>query len=143
MIANINIVNISASSKLNLRNPVKKMEIGNSLSIKNVVKDKEGKMIVISFEFKIAYKAEKEDFGNIDFMGSLLWKDDEGHEGELKKTWDKDKKLPEKYSFLIMNSVLRKCILSSIDIAQQINLPPPINIPVIQEKKVQNIEYIG
>ncbi|MCK5039596.1 MAG: hypothetical protein KAR87_01345 [Candidatus Aenigmarchaeota archaeon] len=142
MIANINIINISASNKIDFKKQEKKIEIGNMLSIKNVVENTDSKTIAISFEFKIIYKTEKEELGDVIFLGSLLWKEDDS-ENTFKTTWEKDKKLPEKHSFVIMNSILRKCILSAIDIAQQINMPPPINIPVIQEKKVQNIEYIG
>ena len=142
MIASINISNIFASNKFNLQKPAKKIEIGNSLSIKKIEENKENKISIVSFEFKITYKIEKEVFGNVDFTGALLWKE-KNDDGEIKKKWEKDKKLPEKYSFIIMNSILRKCIISAIDITQQVNLPPPINIPIIQEKKVQNIEYIG
>ncbi|MCK5477043.1 MAG: hypothetical protein KAI55_03920 [Candidatus Aenigmarchaeota archaeon] len=148
MISNIIINKISAENKLILKKQEKKMEIGNTLSIKKIEEqelvsgsDKKEKTLFISYEFKIIYKTGENELGNIDFSGSLLWRSEDIE--EFIETWKKDKKLPEKYSFIIMNSILRKCILSAINISEQINLPPPINIPIIQEKKVQNIEYIG
>ena len=148
MISNIIINKISAENNLIIKKQEKKMEIGNMLSIKKIEEkeiisgpDKKEKTLFIFYEFKIVYKIQENELGNIALFGSLLWRSEDIE--EFIETWKKDKKLPEKYSFIIMNSILRKGILSAINISEQINLPPPINIPIIQEKKVQNIEYIG
>ncbi|OYT33668.1 MAG: hypothetical protein B6U87_03090 [Candidatus Aenigmarchaeota archaeon ex4484_52] len=158
MIVNINIYKIDAQHNIKIK-PSNKVAIGNYLSIKNIFEnentqnqDKNAKIINIFFEFKIEYKIQESSMlGNINFLGVVSWqekkleKEKEAKKPNFKEEWEKNKKLPDEYSFIIMNSILRKCILCAIDISGQINLPPPINIPMIQKnnQKTHNIEYIG
>ena len=44
---------------------------------------------------------------------------------------------------MVVNAILTKCITRTIDLAEQLALPPPINFPVVSHKKKQNLEYIG
>ncbi len=52
-------------------------------------------------------------------------------------SWKKDKKLPENVSVEVLNHLFRRCLLKIAGIAEELQLPPPIQLPMVRpaEKK--------
>ena len=60
---------------------------------------------------------------------------------ELLNGWKKDKKLPPEVITPVLNMALTKCNVQALILSQEINLPPPIPLPKVQQKESK--EYIG
>lgn len=87
------------------------------------------KVISLAFEFVTNYDPK---VGEIKIGGDLLYLADDNK--KLLKQWTKDKKLPEKSSLEILNYLFKKCLLKVSNIAEDLQLPPPIPMPVIKPK---------
>jgi len=87
------------------------------------------KVLSLSFEFITNYDPK---VGDIKIGGDLLYmaKDNK----TLLKQWVKEKKLPEKESLEILNYLFRKCLLKVSNIAEDLQLPPPLPMPTIKPK---------
>ena len=120
------------------------IRIDNNVSITGVKELKiplfEEKISQIAFGFTTKYVKEKEELGDILIKGVVLYR---GEEENIRKSYASEKKLPEKIGPIVVNAILTKCITRTIDLAEQLALPPPINFPVVSHKKKQNLEYIG
>ena len=64
-------------------------------------------------------------------------------QGEIVKGWTKNKKLPDKVNLQIVNAILRKCIIKSLSIGEELNLPPIVRLPFASTKKPADSRYIG
>jgi predicted transcriptional regulator len=49
--------------------------------------------------------------------------------------WKKDKTLPEDASVEVLNQLFRKCLLKVSNIAEELQLPIPIQIPRVSAKE--------
>lgn len=49
--------------------------------------------------------------------------------------WNKSKEMPEDVSIEVMNHVLRKCLLKAAQMADDLQLPPPLNMPLVVKAK--------
>lgn len=102
------------------------------------------KGLVISYEFKSDYLTEKKvPFAEILINGDVLVVAD--NSAELVKNWKKDKKLPDDLNIQAVNSVLRRCITRALGLSEELNLPPPIQLPFAskREDQPQDSRYIG
>lgn len=142
MIFGINFKNITAKK---LTDPKGNININNNTKIIKVEETTvplfRSKVARIDFGFQTTYTQGRKKIGVIAMEGSVLFK---GNIREILKSWNKNKKLPDKITLPVMNSILRKCLLRAIELADQISLPPPTKMPIIQPKRPpENIEYIG
>ena len=87
------------------------------------------KVLSLGFEFVTSYDPR---VGEIKLGGDLLYLTDDNK--KLLKQWDKEKKLPEKPSLEILNYLFRRCLLKVSNIAEDLQLPAPLPMPVIKPK---------
>jgi hypothetical protein len=86
-------------------------------------------VLSLSFDFVTRYDPQ---IGEIKIGGELLYLTDKNK--ELLKQWEKEKKLPEKVSLEILNYLFRRCLLKVSNIADDLQLPPPVPLPKITPK---------
>jgi hypothetical protein len=115
-----------------------KININNNVAIKNVEEKKfslaNDKQKVLSFIFEFTAKYDP-NVGFIKFGGEVLVMDDAKKSKELLDEWKKDKKLPKEIMPVILNTVLTKCNIQALILSEQINLPPPIPLPKLQQEQ--------
>jgi len=126
--------------------PKGRVDINNNISIKDVVaanfglgKTKE-KGVRISYEFTSNYNP---DIAEILIAGDVLFIGEEND--EILKGWKKDKKMPKEIMQDLLNTIMMRCSVESMILTKDLNLPPPIPFPRLQEstpEKGKN-EYIG
>lgn len=122
------------------------IRVNNSTNLKDVKEqdlpaiNKKG--LSISFDFKAEYEDEKKKpIANITISGNVFYIDAE--QNKILKDWKKDKKLPEDVNIQAINAVLRKCITKSIEISEDLQLPPPVPLPFATKQKKEEARYIG
>ena len=91
----------------------------------------------ISFEFETNYKP---NIGNIAIAGEVIYTGEDNK--RVVSEWKKNNKLPAVADIEIKNFLLRKCLLIGVQVSQEMQLPPPLVIPIIKPKKDQP-NYIG
>jgi len=87
------------------------------------------KVLSLAFEFVTNYDPK---VGEIKIGGNLLYMTDDNK--KLLKQWEREKKLPEKPSLEILNYLFRRCLLKVSNIAEDLQLPPPLPMPTIKPK---------
>jgi hypothetical protein len=87
------------------------------------------KVLSMAFEFVTNYDPR---VGEIKIGGDLLYLTEDNK--KLLKQWEKEKKLPEKPSLEILNYLFRRCLLKVSNIAEDLQLPPPLPMPTIKPK---------
>jgi len=116
----------------------RKMEIKTHIDLVDVsiqkigvaAESKEG--LAFSFVFKVNYGKAG---GKIDVEGDVFYLDTPAKMKEIEDSWKKNKKLDAKLRMAIMNRVLELSYLQAIAMADQIRLPPPMQMPRFVEKK--------
>ncbi len=125
------------------KKPVVDMMDINSVARVTSVEEKEidlvGKQstLLIGFEFETSYKPE---IGNFKYIGDLIYT--AKNEKDILKSWKKDKALPVKIDIEIKNFLLKKCLTLGIDLADELQLPPPVVFPAIVPTD-DKTKYIG
>ncbi|OYT43442.1 MAG: hypothetical protein B6U88_01055 [Candidatus Aenigmarchaeota archaeon ex4484_56] len=84
----------------------------------------ETNILGIKFSYNVNYEPIK---GKIGISGELLYTTEDTK--EITENWKKDKKLDKKIALPILNYILKKCVMQSIKIAEDLQLPPPIKLP--------------
>ncbi len=87
------------------------------------------KVLSLLFEFVTNYDPR---VGEIKIGGELLYLTDNNK--ELLNKWKKERKLPEKPSLEILNYLFRRCLIKVSNIAEDLQLPPPLPMPTIKPK---------
>jgi len=95
-------------------------------------------VIGIDFEFQTDYKP---DIGTIKLAGEVIYSGDDNK--KVIKEWEKSQKLPQDVDIEVKNFLLRKCLLLGVSISQEMQLPPPLVIPFVKQKKEEKPNYIG
>ena len=88
------------------------------------------KVLSLAFEFVTNYDP---NVGEVKIGGDLLYMAD--NNAAILKEWKKDKKLPEKSSLEVLNYLFRRCLLKVSNIAEDLQLPPPIPMPRVKPKE--------
>ncbi|MEM5798355.1 MAG: hypothetical protein QW703_00565 [Candidatus Aenigmatarchaeota archaeon] len=94
----------------------------------------------LSFEFEFVTKYEP-DMAEMKIEGELLYLADKNE--PILKQWKSKKTIPEKVSVEILNHLFRRCLLKMANFADDLQLPPPIQIPRVTIKKQQTPEGVG
>ena len=89
----------------------------------------EKKVLNLDFEFVTSYDPK---VGDIKIGGDLLYMTEENK--KILDQWEKEKKLPEEASLEILNYLFRRCLLKVSNIADDLQLPPPVPLPKIKPK---------
>lgn len=90
------------------------------------------KAIVMEFDFVTKYHPP---IGEIKMSGELVYMAEKN--ATILSHWKKNKKLPDDVSVEVLNHLFRRCLLKMANIAEDLQLPPPISLPVarIQPKE--------
>ena len=93
----------------------------------------EGKgLLQMSFQFEVLYgKAEK-----MSLEGVLLFMDSPDKAKELLESWNVDRKLDSALSTEIFNTILFKCNIKALQLADDVGLPAHFRIPLIRPKVI-------
>ncbi len=83
---------------------------------------------VLSIEFSFSTKYEP-DIGDITITGEVIYQTDDAK--NILALWG-EKKIDTKIAVDVVNVIFKKCLTKAITIADELNLPPPINFPVVQ-----------
>ncbi len=105
------------------------LKVNNNAEVKGV-EERElgalGKGAAIGFEFSSKYsgngKAEISITGEVYFIGDVP---------KLLKTWKKEGKLPKDVNVDVINAILRKCLVKAISLSEELQLPPPVPLPLM------------
>ena len=85
--------------------------------------------VAIKFRFTSSYGKA----GEIKMTGEIICKTDAR---QVMKRWDKEKKLDDDLVLEILNFLLNKCMIKSVELADALRLPPPLQFPhIVKEDK--------
>jgi len=105
------------------------IEVTSNLNLEDVKETKiestKQQSIIISFNFYVDYKP---NVAKIEFKGRLILLDDENKAEEIVKSW-KQRKLPEEIKIPVLNYILEKCNIKSLEIEEELGLPLHIPLP--------------
>jgi hypothetical protein len=125
---------ISINAINNRKTETKEISVSSTPQIKNVKeKELEGieeRLLLIEFTFTTKYEPE---IGQITIEGEILYKPK--NVDEAIRYWKKNKKLEDEIAIPVLNALFRKCIKEIINIAEELQLPPPIMFPVVKPKE--------
>ena len=83
----------------------------------------------IKFDFVSKYEPA---VGEIALSGTLLWRSSDAK--KVLKAWEDEKKLETKAAVEILNAIFRKCLAKALVLAEDVRLPPPVQLPVVRAK---------
>ena len=88
------------------------------------------KAVDMSFDLTTKYEPE---IAEIRISGSVLFLTD--NTKEIMEQWKDKKRLPEKTSIEVLNYLFRHCLLKVANMADELQLPPPLQLPRVKEAK--------
>jgi hypothetical protein len=88
------------------------------------------KALSLAFEFLTEYDP---DIGSIKLEGEMIYMADNNQ--AVLAEWKKNKTLSEKVSVEVLNQLFRKCLLKASNVAEELQLPIPIQIPRVMPKE--------
>lgn len=110
------------------------IEVSSTPIIKNVEKKKidflDSDVLGIEFEFKTTYNP---GIGQIVLKGEILFQTKDS--SKVVKQWKDKKKLPAEVAIPVLNVIFRRCLKRAIDLADDLQLPPPIRFPIVRTKE--------
>ena len=86
--------------------------------------------VEIKFKFTTSYEPKA---GEIEFKGNILYQVEDAK--KVVKQWKDGNKVDEKLALEVLNAIFRKCLAKSVELADQLRLPPPIRFPVVTTEK--------
>ena len=95
------------------------------------------KALGLGFEFVTRYDPQ---IGEIKIIGEVLYLTDKN--AQILKKWRDKKILPENMNVEVLNHLFRQCLLKISNLADDLQLPPPIQLPRVKPKGEQE-NYIG
>lgn len=119
---------ISVEAKRNNDAEIRGLDI--NIAVDDVKAD--GEKVDISYTYKVAYQ---EDVGSLTITGVLNAKEEPKSAREIADTWKKEKKLPDAFAELVLNTVNFTCGTNGTLVVRVVNLSPPMIPPRIQISK--------
>ena len=137
--------NFTKISAQRLNPPEGNIKINNNVSIKEVTKTELNmgpeKQAGLKFTFGFITKYEPK-IAEIDLEGELYFSDSNEKIKSVLEKWKKNKKVDDAFIGEVLNTILNKCNVQALIISQDINVPPPIPLPKLEDRKETN-NYIG
>jgi hypothetical protein len=87
------------------------------------------KALSMEFEFQTRYEPA---FAQITIKGAIMYLADKNK--PIIDEWTKNKRLPENVSLDVLNYLFRHCLLKASNLADDLQLPPPMPMPRITAK---------
>ena len=115
-----------------------KINIGTNISITDVIEhplnipDDKQKAVRFGFKFSAVYEP---DVGRITLSGEVIHIFEAKLADEILAEYKKGKKVKKEILPIIYSFVLTKCHVEAIAVSRDVNLPPPIPMPKIQQKE--------
>lgn len=133
-IVNINFSGINAKRENALKG---NLSISNNVKLTDLTESKFGndsakKTLKVSFDFSTEYKPE---FASIMLNGNLLMVVDSDKADEMLSSWEESKKLDMDSTKKVLQAIMNKSLLQTIVVARELDLPAPIKLPVVSDKK--------
>jgi hypothetical protein len=100
--------------------------IPNVLDIEKITLPEVNEALCVKFSFVTKYEPV---MGEIILEGSLLWKGEK--QADVIKLWGDNKKLETDAGIEILNAVFQRCLPRTINLAEELRLPPPIQFPKV------------
>lgn len=121
-----------------------KIEVKSNIKIDNVKEEKlplakEETGLRFDFSFTLTYEPK---IGEISFTGNVLYVDNAEKTKKILKGWKKNKKVPPELNAPIINTILYRCNLKALELSQEVNLPPQIQMPRLRPQSSTGT-YIG
>lgn len=109
-------------------------------SVKEIdLKSLNKKALALGFEFTTKYEPE---VAEIKIGGEVLYLSPKN--AQILKKWKSKKALPDDVNVEVLNHLFRQCLLKVSNIADDLQLPPPIAMPVVRPKGEQEASgYVG
>jgi len=95
------------------------------------------KALSLEFEFTTKYAP---DIGEIKMTGEVIYISDKN--AKVIKDWKAKKALPEGMNLEVLNYLFRACLIKISVLADDLQLPPAVQLPRVRPKSDQN-SYIG
>ncbi len=89
----------------------------------------EGRRITIKYDYKVVYN---EGIGNMKMSGTLFADEDAKKAKEVEETYKKEKRLPDDFAEVVLNTISFTCGTNGIFVIRPVNLAPPLVPPKIQ-----------
>lgn len=126
--------------------PIKgRVQVKNNMAIKNVEQQElvlgKKKEDVLKFSFEFSSKYEP-NIGLISIKGHILFMDEANEVKKIMDSWKKKKFIPQDLMTYLLNTVLVRCNIKTLVLANDVNLPPHIKLPTISPKSDAS-QYIG
>jgi hypothetical protein len=134
----VNITKINAERSKPITGPV---EIKTNTNIKGVedidMKEFNKKALKVGYEYVVDYVDDKkEQHGKIVLSGDVFFMDPSENNAVIDE-WKNTKKLPKLVNLEILNAILRRCVIKTMSISEDVQLLPPIAIPYAKEQDNQ------
>ena len=119
------------------QNPIKgKVNIAHNVKTIGIEEEKlnistPGDTLSVKFRFSIDYSP---DIGNITLLGNVLYMDDSKKIKAYIKEWKEKKELPRDIMPVIMDTILARCNIRALILAEDVALPPPIRLPRVKKE---------
>jgi hypothetical protein len=108
------------------------------LSVKEIaVPNINKKALELGFEFSTQYDP---GIGSARIKGEVLYLSDKN--AQILKKWKSKKTLPDDVNIEVLNHLFRQCLLKIANLADDLQLPPPIQMPRVKPKS-DHENYIG
>ena len=95
------------------------------------------KALALNFDFTTTYSPE---IGEIKITGELLFTSEKNP--QILKQWQAKKMLPEEVNIEVLNHLFRQCLLKAANMADDLQLPPPLALPRVAPKQ-KEAGYVG
>ncbi|MEA1992858.1 MAG: hypothetical protein U9N35_00465 [Euryarchaeota archaeon] len=131
MIKNFDVKSVEARKFVDVGS-LPNMKISNKSMVTNMTKTDD--TLTVEFVFTIEYSP---NVANIKIEGKLVYEDDDAE--VIFSSW-KNKKNEEKMQ-KIQVPIVRRCLVKSVILANEINIAPPIPLPSVKKNKKEKKDY--
>lgn len=144
-IVGFNFSKISAEKKNQIKKETQ-IKINSKLAITDLKKEElptgktKSEGLKLDFEFSLDYQP---DIALIQITGFIYYLDDPNVIKDVVKGWSKNKSIPIEIKQQVLNTIILKSTIRALSLEQEINVPPHMPFPSVQQKKPKEDEYIG
>ena len=92
-------------------------------------------VLSINFIFEVNYDPK---VGEIEMEGEVLYQTDKSK--DILAKWKKDRKLEDDMAVEVLNAIFRRCLVEALSLSNELRLPPPIRLPIVQKATEEKSE---